>query len=109
MRKWIAATVVLLLFVVPFFVIPGLRFPKGQSRDLEGVIESIGVVEGSGATLHGKAVAVASVRLQSGQVVQVGTFDPNTPIGSHVIVREQPQTVGAPKYGLVIAPSKGRP
>ena len=108
MRKLALPAIVLLIFASATLV-SGLRLSQGEAHNIEGVIESVGTIQGSGVSLHGSAHTVAAVHLQSGNLVQVTIPSPDVRVGTRVVLREQPQTFGAPKYSLVQALPDGAP
>jgi hypothetical protein len=100
----------LMLVGIGAATIQTFRRSNGPYREIDGVIESFGVVPTRGWNLRGANLVIASVRLANGNLVSAYvTIGTPLPSGSRVLLREYPQNFGQPEYSVVAQLSRHEP
>jgi hypothetical protein len=92
----------LALALIVFFIAGYFRYPTGASQEIEGIVETSGMYDTGGSSLHGRVAALATIRLSSGALVRAGVLG-GLPIskGTRVLLLESPQNFGTPNYAVI--------
>ena len=92
----------LLLLGITAAVVEAFRHPVGAVRELQGTVQSVAAISKTGSTLHGANTVLATVQLSNGAIVQASVANGVSVFaGSPVMLREQPQSFGGPRYAVV--------